>query len=405
MYSHAEPMASSMAGSGARSSLELCIRSMPTFIFVVLLLLDTGLAVGEPQIGGPGPEERLARERLENCLKTCASAGHRAEIFECPGGLDASFTTEWAELIRSDLTSLEQQVRYLVLSADLQMKNEGMDEIIARLAETTSRIEGLQGIVYRFASRCPVWVSRAPFLKENASSKESAREEFRCLTKSLFANLLKDLAEAQSTQNQLRAQQQDALSSLAQMRADLAAQKEQQEAAHSRKAQLLAGVKAGPDGEKAMSAVFTHCRKMLLTAIKDAEAQGIGGDSGKLPSRFPPPVASKLDNSPSPERQLGPTLAVAPRSPVFSVAGGGVALSEYVPGFGLTIVLRHGRNEATVFSHLAASLVRPGDQVKAGQKIGLSGESGLAHTPSLLFALLEDSEFKDVRTRIDWPGR
>lgn len=80
-------------------------------------------------------------------------------------------------------------------------------------------------------------------------------------------------------------------------------------------------------------------------------------------------------------------------------------MSEYVPGFGLTIVLRHGRNEATVFSHLAASLVRPGDQVKAGQKIGLSGESGLAHTPSLLFALLEDSEFKDVRTRIDWPGR
>jgi septal ring factor EnvC (AmiA/AmiB activator) len=285
------------------------------------------------------------------------------------------------------------------------MKNEGMDEIIARLAETTSRIEELQAIVYRFASSCPVWVSGAPFLNEHTSSNESAREEFRRLTKSLFTNLLKDLVEARSTQDQLRAQQQDALSSLAQMRADLAAKKEQQEAAHSRKAQLLAAVKAGPDGEKAMSAVFTHCRKILLTAFKVAEAQGIGGASGKLPSRFPPPVTSKLDNSASPERELGPTLAVAPRSPVFSVAGGGVALSEYVPGFGLTIVLRHGPNEATVFAHLGASLVGPGDQVKAGQKIGLSGESGLAHSPSLLVALLENGELKDLRTRIDWPGR
>ncbi|MBN2207701.1 MAG: peptidoglycan DD-metalloendopeptidase family protein [Candidatus Coatesbacteria bacterium] len=405
MYSHAERMANSRAGAGVRPSLELRIRSVPAFIFLVLLLLDTGLAMGEQQVGGPGPEEGLVRERLANCLDTCASAGKRAGIFECPGGLDASFTTEWAEFIRSDLTCLEQEVKYLVLSTDLQMKNEGMDEIIASLARTTSRIEELQGIAYRFASRCPVWVSCAPFLKENASSSESGREEFRCLAKSLFASLLKDLSEAKSTQNRLLAQQQDALSSLAQMRADLAAKKEQQEAARSRKAQLLAALKAGPDGEKAVPAVFTHCKKMLLTAIKDAEAQGIGGDSERLPSRFPPPIASKPDNPASPERELGPSLAVAPRSSVFSVAGGGVALSEYLPGFGLTIVLRHGRNEATVFSHLAASLVRAGDQVRAGQRIGLSGESGLTRSPSLLFALLENGEIEDLRARIDWPSR
>ncbi len=394
-----------------------CVRSIAAFIGIVLLPLCTGFAVGDWQNADSDFEQNLVREDLENCLKSYISAAKRAEILECPGALGASFSKNWAEFIKSDLIFLEHQTKYLILSVDLQTKNRGMDEIITLLAETRSRIETLRGIAFRFASRCPACAAHlTPLLKGDLSSSESPKGEFRCLTRSLLTNLSKSLAEAHLTQGQLRARQQDALASLAQMRSDLAAEKEQLDEARSSKQRALACLNSGPDAEKAVPAVLSHCRKRLLTAIRDGEAAGTRRTYGKLPRRFAPPVSadvalraamaksatSTTHDVSSAECNLEPTLSVAPRSLVCSVAEGGVVLSEYIPGFGLTIVLRHGQRDVAVFSHLAASFVWPGDRVKSGQKIGLSGESGVAERPSLLFALVKEGKFRDPRPRIDW---
>jgi len=384
----------------------LCAGSIPAFIGIVLLLICTEFAAGEWQNANSDLEQNLAREHLENCLKSYIAAAKGVEVLECPGALGDSFSKKWTEFIRSDLILLEHQTRYLILSADLQTKNRDMDEVIALLAETRSRIETLQGIAHRFASRCPVWATRmTPFLEGYSSSVEKHRDAFRCLARSLLVNLSRRLVEAHSTQGQLRARQQDALSSLAQTRSDRAAQKERLDAALSSKKRTVASIMSGSDGERAVSAVLSHCRMMLLSAVRNADVEETRGISGELPRRLPPPVASKPDSASSADCALGPTQSVAPLSPVFSVAGGGVVLSEYIPGFGLTVVMRHSQREMTVFSHLAASFVCLGDQVNAGQKIGLSGESGLAECPSLLFALLKERKFRDLIPRISWPGQ
>jgi len=387
-------------------SHESCLIWILALISIALLRFCAGIAAGECPKADSVLEKHPVRDHLENCLKSYIFAAKDAELFQCPGNLGASFSKKWAELMRSDLLLLEHETRYLMLSEDSQTRNRGMDEIIALLAETKSRIERLQAIAHRFASRYPTWARHlTPLLKEGESSSDEAHKiGLRRLTKSLFTNLSRCLVEARVAQSELRARQQDALARLAQTRSELAAQKEQLDAVRSIKERALANVKSGPDGEKAVSAVLSHCRKMLLGAIRDADLRGTRGSNERLPRRFPPPIASKPEHAPSADSALGPTLVVAPRSPIYSVAQGGVVLSEYIPGFGLTIVLRQGERDMTVFSHLSASFVSPDDQVNVGQRIGLSGESGVVARPSLLFALLRGGKLRDPVQRTNWPG-
>ena len=377
----------------------------PALIFVFVLCFSAGFAVDGAQDSGLVPEPSVIRRCLEDCLEGCISAGKRAELSECPDHLGASFSKMWAELIKSDLIFLENQTKHLILSLDSQAKNRGMDQTLALLAESKSRIEILRGIAHRFVSRCPVWATgMTPCLEDRSASDGQKRSEFKCFARSLLVELSKALAGAHSTQGRLRARQQESLSSLMQMRTALAAQKERLDAARSDKERALANIKSDGAGDGDLSAMLVHCRKNLLSTIRDAEVGERQVTPGKLPRRFPPPVASKPDEESSAECALGPTLAVAPRSPVLSVAEGRVAIVEYVPGFGLTIAVCHGGRDITVFSYLAAAFVCPGDLVKAGQRIGLSGESGLASGPSLLFALVKGDKFRDPRPRISWPA-
>jgi murein DD-endopeptidase MepM/ murein hydrolase activator NlpD len=53
-----------------------------------------------------------------------------------------------------------------------------------------------------------------------------------------------------------------------------------------------------------------------------------------------------------------------------------VQLTEYVPGFGHTVVVDHG-SYLTVYAHLSGIRVNRGDPVVAGGVVGLVGNSGL----------------------------
>lgn len=74
----------------------------------------------------------------------------------------------------------------------------------------------------------------------------------------------------------------------------------------------------------------------------------------------------------------GTDFAIPPGTDVLAAAPGLVlrVSSEFHRG-GRKIVLDHGRGLVTTYNHLARPLVRPGQQVKRGERIALSGYSGL----------------------------
>jgi hypothetical protein len=54
-------------------------------------------------------------------------------------------------------------------------------------------------------------------------------------------------------------------------------------------------------------------------------------------------------------------------------------------GYGNCVVIRHHNGIETLYGHLSARLVKPGDPVNAGQIIGLGGSTGHSTGPHLHF--------------------
>ena len=61
---------------------------------------------------------------------------------------------------------------------------------------------------------------------------------------------------------------------------------------------------------------------------------------------------------------------------VLSVHPGKIIYSDFFQGYGDLIIIDHGLNFYSLYGHLAEFLVQKGDFVKAGQSIGLAGDSG-----------------------------
>jgi murein DD-endopeptidase MepM/ murein hydrolase activator NlpD len=74
-------------------------------------------------------------------------------------------------------------------------------------------------------------------------------------------------------------------------------------------------------------------------------------------------------------------------TPVLAARTGVVTVTRWLDGYGNTIALKHKLGASTVYAHLSAFLVRPGERVAAGQPIGRVGATGSATGPHLHFEL------------------
>ena len=79
----------------------------------------------------------------------------------------------------------------------------------------------------------------------------------------------------------------------------------------------------------------------------------------------------------------GTDFAVPSGTTVVAPSDGVVVKAVYHPLAGNYIVIRHGRQYTTRFLHLSKFLVKQGDTVRRGQRIGLSGNTGRSTGPHL----------------------
>ncbi len=60
--------------------------------------------------------------------------------------------------------------------------------------------------------------------------------------------------------------------------------------------------------------------------------------------------------------------------------------------FGRLVVIDHGRGWHTAYGHLSSITVTKGETVRAGERLGLAGEAGIATTPELHFEIRKDGK-------------
>lgn len=113
--------------------------------------------------------------------------------------------------------------------------------------------------------------------------------------------------------------------------------------------------------------------------------------------RFPTVKQYRVSSNFNPRRLNPVTGRVAPHkgvdfalpvgTPVLAVGDGEVIVAKRSGGAGNYVAVRHGRQYMTRYMHLKKLLVKPGEKVKRGDRIALSGNTGRSTGPHLHFEI------------------
>jgi len=86
---------------------------------------------------------------------------------------------------------------------------------------------------------------------------------------------------------------------------------------------------------------------------------------------------------------LGTDYAAPTGTPVQAIGAGVVGSAGWSGDSGNMVRIRHANGYETLYSHLSRILVRSGQRVEQGQRIGLVGATGLATGPHLDFRIIQ----------------
>lgn len=80
-------------------------------------------------------------------------------------------------------------------------------------------------------------------------------------------------------------------------------------------------------------------------------------------------------------------IAASEGTEVRAIADGRVILADWLQGYGLVVVVEHGKGDMSLYGYNQSALVSVGTRVRAGQPIALVGSSGGQGRPSLYFEI------------------
>lgn len=144
-------------------------------------------------------------------------------------------------------------------------------------------------------------------------------------------------------------------------------------------------------------------RKPITELLSDRDRNHIGV---KDPKRFAESNTEIIDLSLIPEEEYafplpggkvispyggrrrhhsGVDIKTKPNDTIVAAFDGLVRMAKPYAAYGNLIVIRHYNGLETAYSHNSKNLVKPGDRVKAGQPIALTGRTGRATTAHLHF--------------------
>ena len=192
---------------------------------------------------------------------------------------------------------------------------------------------------------------------------------------------LNDLAKANSIEPYAHVRMGDKLTIPDQMRTS----------AVTRPAQAPAQAKPAP--AQKMAAAETPQTAHALTPAADVSGDDETGKTANASSpAFRWPVRGRIiagfGPKPNGQQNDGINLAVPEGTPIKAADDGVVAYSgNELKGYGNLVLVRHANGFVTAYAHASELMVKRGDQIKRGQVIARSGQTGTVTSPQLHFEI------------------
>lgn len=105
---------------------------------------------------------------------------------------------------------------------------------------------------------------------------------------------------------------------------------------------------------------------------------------------YPTPEIARTTSHFGPRRRrfhYGVDLAMPTGEPIYAAFDGTVRISKFNKSYGNLVVVRHTNGLETYYAHMSKRLVEPGDVVKAGETLGLCGNTGRSYGSHLHFEI------------------
>lgn len=143
-----------------------------------------------------------------------------------------------------------------------------------------------------------------------------------------------------------------------------------------------------------------------LAAIAKAKANtnvpmdGIAKQKGRLPWPISNPKALHSFGTKQTGQLTwkGMVLAGDYGAPVKAVDSGKVVFADWLRGYGLMILIDHGKGDMTLYGYNQSLMKKEGDKVQAGETIAVVGDSGGQDRPSLYFEIRRNSKAQNPRS-------
>ncbi|MET4890865.1 murein hydrolase activator EnvC [Morganella morganii subsp. sibonii] len=245
------------------------------------------------------------------------------------------------------------------------------EKTIAELEETTQQLHARRQTEQQKRAEQKNLLGKQQTEKKKLDSARVARKSTLTeLERSLKADQ-KDLLVMRENESQLRNK-----IAKAEREAKARAEREAREAARIREKQAQAK-------KKGSTYTPTQDERSLMS-----RTGGLGRPAGQAVWPVRGPLLHRFGDSISGElRWKGMVIGAPEGTQVKAVADGRVLLADWLQGYGLVVVVEHGKGDMSLYGYNQSALVNVGDQVKAGQPVALVGNSGGQERPGLYFEI------------------
>lgn len=303
--------------------------------------------------------------------------------------LDAAFKQGQHSGLQLILSGEESQRSERIL-AYFSYLNEARQKSIEELKQTRTDLSVEKKTLEQKKNQQKVLLDEQKAQQQKLEEARTARK--KTLT-SLEASLEKDqqgLAELKLNESRLRDQ-----IAKAEREAKARAEREAKEAARVREQ-----VKAKEQQAKKTGSSYKPSESERSLMARTGGLGRLGGQAvwpvrGNVTHRFGEALQGEL-------RWKGMVISAPEGSEVKAIADGRVLLADWLQGYGLVVVVEHGKGDMSLYGYNQSALVNVGAQVKAGQPIALVGTSGGQGEPSLYFEIRRQGQAVNPQP---WLGR
>lgn len=183
-------------------------------------------------------------------------------------------------------------------------------------------------------------------------------------------------------------------------------EKQTLQASQNKRKKTVSSIKNRISSENGYLDELQQNEKRLKVAIAKAKAKnnvpmdGIARQKGRLPWPIdnPKTLHSFGTKQTGQLTWKGMVLASQYGAPVKAIDSGKVVFADWLRGYGLMLLIDHGKGDMTLYGYNQSLMKKEGDKVRAGETIAVVGDSGGQDRPSLYFEIRRNSKAQNPRS-------